>query len=41
MLDTDGFVSEASGENVFIVRRGRVKTHPVARRSSTASRAMP
>jgi branched-chain amino acid aminotransferase len=29
MLDTDGFVSEASGENVFIVRRGRVKTTPL------------
>ena len=29
MLDTDGFVSEASGENVFIVRRGTVKTTPL------------
>ncbi len=29
MLDIDGFVSEASGENVFIVRRGRVKTTPL------------
>jgi len=26
MLDTDGFVSECSGENVFMVRDGRVKT---------------
>jgi len=30
MLDTNGFVSEASGENVFIVRRGGVKTTPLA-----------
>ncbi len=29
MLDTDGFVSEASGENVFLVRRGAVKTTPL------------
>jgi branched-chain amino acid aminotransferase len=29
MLDTDGFVSEASGENVFIARRGIVKTTPL------------
>jgi branched-chain amino acid aminotransferase len=29
MLDTDGFVSEASGENVFIVRHGAVKTTPL------------
>ncbi len=29
MLDTDGFVSEASGENVFIVRDGIVKTPPL------------
>jgi branched-chain amino acid aminotransferase len=28
MLDTDGFVAECSGENVFIVRNGRVKTTP-------------
>jgi len=28
MLDTDGFVSECSGENIFIVRGGRVKTTP-------------
>jgi branched-chain amino acid aminotransferase len=26
MLDTDGFVSECSGENLFIVRAGHVKT---------------
>jgi len=26
MLDTDGFVSEGSGENLFIVRDGRIKT---------------
>ena len=29
MLDTDGFVSEASGENLFIVRDGVVKTPPL------------
>jgi branched-chain amino acid aminotransferase len=29
MLDTDGFVAECSGENVFIIRGGRVKTTPL------------
>lgn len=29
MLDTDGFVSEASGENVFIIRNDAVKTTPL------------
>lgn len=29
LLDPDGFVSECSGENLFIVRRGRVKTPPL------------
>lgn len=29
MLDTDGFVAECSGENLFIVRRGVVKTPPL------------
>ena len=28
MLDTDGFVAECSGENIFIVRGGQVKTTP-------------
>ncbi|MDR1776805.1 MAG: branched-chain amino acid transaminase [Desulfovibrio sp.] len=28
MLDTAGFVSEASGENIFIVREGVIKTTP-------------
>ncbi|MGE5893952.1 MAG: branched-chain amino acid transaminase [bacterium] len=28
-LDADGFVSEGSGENVFIIRRGVVKTTPL------------
>lgn len=28
MLDTDGFVAECSGENIFIVHSGRVKTTP-------------
>jgi branched-chain amino acid aminotransferase len=29
LLDVDGYVSEASGENIFIVRRGVVKTTPL------------
>jgi branched-chain amino acid aminotransferase len=29
MLDTDGFVAECSGENIFVVRAGRVKTTPL------------
>jgi branched-chain amino acid aminotransferase len=29
MLDVDGFVAECSGENIFIVKRGRVKTTPL------------
>ncbi len=29
MLDTEGYVSEGSGENVFIVRNGRIKTTPL------------
>jgi branched-chain amino acid aminotransferase len=29
MLDTDGFVAECSGENLFIVRDGRVRTTPL------------
>jgi len=29
MLDTDGYVSEASGENIFLVRNGRIKTPPL------------
>lgn len=29
MLDTDGYVSEASGENIFLVRHGRIKTPPL------------
>jgi branched-chain amino acid aminotransferase len=29
LLDPDGFVSECSGENIFIVRQGRVKTPPL------------
>lgn len=28
MLDTEGYVSEGSGENIFIVREGRIKTTP-------------
>lgn len=29
MLDADGFVAECSGENIFIVKNGRVKTSPL------------
>ena len=29
MLDTDGFVAECSGENVFVVQKGTVKTPPL------------
>jgi branched-chain amino acid aminotransferase len=29
MLDTEGYVSEASGENIFIVRHGKIKTTPL------------
>jgi branched-chain amino acid aminotransferase len=29
MLDTEGYVSEASGENVFIVRDRKIKTTPL------------
>jgi branched-chain amino acid aminotransferase len=29
MLDTDGYVAEASGENIFMVRGGSIKTTPL------------
>jgi branched-chain amino acid aminotransferase len=29
MLDAEGYVSEASGENIFMVRNGRIKTTPL------------
>ncbi|MFP3870078.1 MAG: branched-chain amino acid transaminase [Syntrophobacteria bacterium] len=29
MLDTEGYVSEATGENIFIVRKGELKTPPL------------
>jgi len=29
MLDTEGYVAEASGENIFIVKDGRIKTPPL------------
>lgn len=29
MLDTEGYISEASGENIFIVRNGRIYTTPL------------
>jgi branched-chain amino acid aminotransferase len=30
MLDVDGYAAEGCGENLFIVRDGRVKTPPIA-----------
>src|SRR5712691_10222743 len=30
LLDTDGYVAEGPGENIFIVRRGKVKTPPLS-----------
>jgi branched-chain amino acid aminotransferase len=29
LLDTDGYVAEGSGENIFIVRNGKIKTPPL------------
>ena len=29
MLDTEGYIAEGSGENIFIVRNGRLKTPPL------------
>jgi len=29
LLDADGYVSEGSGENIFIVRKGQLKTTPL------------
>lgn len=29
MLDTEGYVSEGSGENLFLVRKGQIKTTPL------------
>lgn len=29
MLDTEGYISEGSGENLFLVRRGEIKTTPL------------
>jgi branched-chain amino acid aminotransferase len=29
MLDAEGYVSEASGENIFVIRNGKVKTTPL------------
>jgi branched-chain amino acid aminotransferase len=29
MLDTEGYVAEASGENIFVVKKGRMKTTPL------------
>ena len=38
LLDTEGYVSEGSGENVFLVRRGKLYTPDLAP-ASTASPA--
>ena len=38
-LDTFGYVSEGSGENIFVVRDGVIYTPPLAPRSCRASRA--
>jgi branched-chain amino acid aminotransferase len=29
LLDTDGYVAEGSGENIFMVRNGKIKTPPL------------
>ena len=29
MLDTEGYVSEASGENIFLIKKGKIKTPPL------------
>jgi branched-chain amino acid aminotransferase len=29
LLDTEGYVSEGTGENIFIVRKGRIRTPPL------------
>ena len=29
MLDTDGYISEGTGENIFIVRNNKIKTTPI------------
>jgi len=41
LLDTDGFVAEASGENLFIVRDGTVKTPPLTSVLPGITRATP
>ncbi len=30
LLDTNGYVSEGSGENIFVVKRGKLQTPPLA-----------
>ena len=30
LLDTDGYVAEGPGENIFIIRRGKIKTPPLS-----------
>jgi len=39
MLDTDGYVSEATGENIFLVRNGVIKTPPLTSVLSGITRA--
>ena len=38
-LDTSGYVSEGSGENIFVVRDGKIHTPPLGRPSCLVSRA--
>ena len=40
-LDTNGYVSEGSGENIFLVQDGVVSTPPLASACFPASRAIP
>ena len=41
MLDTNGFISEGTGENVFVVKDGVLYTRPTPRRCSAGSPATP
>ena len=38
-LDVDGYVSEGSGENIFVVREGKILTPPLGVPCCRASRA--
>ena len=41
MLDPQGYVAEGTGENIFVVKHGVVRTPPTSARSSPASPAPP